>query len=101
MKPHDYRLCINQIARYAALHVMMDKAKRLFRRRDSYEPLSNDSDTETLRPSSPSATKSREFSWIEYGVFLLLGVAMLWAWYVTPFEAFSRLDITDAHQHIP
>lgn len=24
------------------------------------------------------------FSWLEYAVFMLLGVAMLWAWFVLP-----------------
>lgn len=62
----------------------MDKVRQVFRGRrpasTSYEPLNangsghNDDeldDTDSIRPKS---------SWIEYGIFLLLGVAMLWAW---------------------
>lgn len=30
------------------------------------------------------ALEDTPFSWIEYGVFLLLGVAMLWAWLDSP-----------------
>jgi hypothetical protein len=30
------------------------------------------------------------FSWTHYAVFMLLGVAMLWAWYVFPIDRGSR-----------
>jgi hypothetical protein len=29
------------------------------------------------------------FSWIYYSIFLLLGVAMLWAWYVKYFDTYN------------
>ncbi|KAL8637900.1 MAG: hypothetical protein Q9228_004887, partial [Teloschistes exilis] len=61
----------------------MDKVRQALqgRRRvsPSYEPLNADAhghhddeldDTDSHRPAS---------SWVEYGIFLLLGVAMLWA----------------------
>jgi equilibrative nucleoside transporter 1/2/3 len=39
----------------------------------------NDRDDETLT----SVREEAPFSWLEYSVFLLLGVAMLWAWYAS------------------
>lgn len=56
----------------------MDRLRRLWRTEQAYEPLESsiteaDQQTESSRPTP-------RFSWLEYGVFLLLGVAMLWAW---------------------
>ncbi|KAH8673703.1 nucleoside transporter-domain-containing protein [Xylariales sp. PMI_506] len=63
----------------------MDRLRSYFRRKEQgqeYAPL-NEAE-EPLFGDSPSARESREhqvpFSWIEYGIFALLGVAMLWAW---------------------
>ncbi|KAI1502289.1 nucleoside transporter-domain-containing protein [Biscogniauxia marginata] len=61
----------------------MDRVRSLFQKRDiseqEYQPLTEES------PSSDRASESHgdngvPFSWIEYGIFTLLGVAMLWAW---------------------
>ena len=41
----------------------------------AYEPVDHDEDPSILR-------RKPRFSRFEYGVFLLLGVSMLWAWYV-------------------
>ncbi|KAI4171085.1 MAG: hypothetical protein LQ343_004497 [Gyalolechia ehrenbergii] len=43
----------------------------------SYAPLGDgqDGDANTAKAPNPA------FSWLEYGIFLLLGVSMLWAWY--------------------
>lgn len=41
------------------------------------------SDGESIQPTS-------SFSWLEYSIFLLLGIAMLWAWYVFPFSSTHR-----------
>lgn len=41
----------------------------------AYEPVDPDEDPSILR-------RKPRFSRFEYGVFLLLGVSMLWAWYV-------------------
>ena len=30
-----------------------------------------------------ASVEENEFSWLNYTIFLLLGVAMLWAWYAT------------------
>lgn len=49
----------------------------------AYEPLLEDpaepGDAEVLTRDLDDVRKS-EFSWLVYGVFCLLGVAMLWAW---------------------
>lgn len=58
----------------------------------SYEPLTGDSEPGSLSDggvsyeqhgflsSSSSSFPRRRFSWVEYGVFTMLGIAMLWAW---------------------
>jgi equilibrative nucleoside transporter 1/2/3 len=81
----------------------IDKVRALFRKSDVgqvYEPLESDSGTidEDVRrpvifvPDSPHGLEAEQdkvddgepFSWFEYSIFLLLGIAMLWAWYVAP-----------------
>jgi equilibrative nucleoside transporter 1/2/3 len=47
---------------------------------DEYEPLTDD-DSLTLEGSI--CEEEAPFSWIEYSIFALIGVAMLWAWYVS------------------
>ena len=50
-----------------------DALKR--RQQPSYEPLDGGSDSQLIEsPHKP------RFSWLEYSIFLLLGVSMLWAW---------------------
>lgn len=60
----------------------MNRVKRIFQDEPAYEPIQDGqqevddaSDHEEIEDDSPP------FSWIEYSIFLLLGVAMLWAWY--------------------
>jgi equilibrative nucleoside transporter 1/2/3 len=76
----------------------LDRVRALFNKDNAqnYEPLSDAStlDDDVLRPVMFTAependdayqTKTDEgepFSWFEYSIFLLLGIAMLWAWYV-------------------
>lgn len=78
----------------------LDRVRALFNKDNAqnYEPLSDAStlDDDVLRPvmfvadpenDEAERTKTDEgelFSWFEYSIFLLLGVAMLWAWYVPP-----------------
>lgn len=56
---------------------------------EEYEPLTDDSSTlgeeegETYPDQAP-------FSWIEYSIFALIGVAMLWAWYVVDALTLNR-----------
>ncbi|ETI28568.1 hypothetical protein G647_01018 [Cladophialophora carrionii CBS 160.54] len=55
------------------------------RSRQEYQPVRGDTDAdrddESARDGSEAApTIEAPFSWVEYMIFLLLGVAMLWAW---------------------
>ncbi len=57
----------------------MDKARGLMRRHVSYEALEDVS-------TGPDGERhedrwTRRFSWIEYSIFMVLGIEMLWAWY--------------------
>jgi hypothetical protein len=47
-------------------------------RADEFDDDISISDAESIRATS-------RFSWLEYSIFLLLGIAMLWAWYVSCF----------------
>ncbi|KIV81035.1 hypothetical protein PV11_08488 [Exophiala sideris] len=60
----------------------MDWVKSLFRPRQEYEPLQNDADRDDTSMQDDTGDEEGEaaFSWAEYAIFLLLGIAMLWAW---------------------
>lgn len=62
----------------------MDRIRRTLKRRDSasYEPLHDEVEDDHERASS-----KRPFSRLEYSIFLVMGISMLWAWY----EASSTL----------
>ncbi|KAF2164664.1 hypothetical protein M409DRAFT_25058 [Zasmidium cellare ATCC 36951] len=54
----------------------MDRLRKLWRTEQPYEPLENgetEGETNFVR-------RKAGFQYIEYGIFLLLGVSMLWAW---------------------
>ncbi|CBX97517.1 hypothetical protein IAQ61_007073 [Plenodomus lingam] len=58
----------------------MERIRRIFERQDeavSYEPLEGGSERTNGEHIS---TEEQVFSWTDYSVFVLLGVAMLWAW---------------------
>ncbi|KAJ5745199.1 hypothetical protein N7520_010381 [Penicillium odoratum] len=57
----------------------MDRARRLISDSVAYEPLEDSVEDETNTEQSELQPRSR-FSRLEYGVFFLLGVTMLWAW---------------------
>ncbi|KAI7187869.1 nucleoside transporter family [Hortaea werneckii] len=57
---------------------MLDRLRKAWKGEQEYEPLAN-GNTEGGAPDQTSG-KQRAFSWIEYSIFLLLGVSMLWAW---------------------
>jgi equilibrative nucleoside transporter 1/2/3 len=61
----------------------MDRLRRVFGDTpdQAYEPLEGGSE----RPDGERIedTGAQQFSWTDYSVFLLLGIAMLWAWYVS------------------
>jgi hypothetical protein len=56
----------------------------LFRPRPDYEPLQNgaERDDDSVEDEVEEGTTETAFSWLEYAIFFLLGIAMLWAWYV-------------------
>lgn len=65
----------------------MDKVRALFRKPDAepeYARIDGEldlTDEDVLRPEiNPREQQQEPFSWLEYSIFLLLGVAMLWAW---------------------
>ncbi len=57
----------------------------LFRPRQDYEPLQNgtERDDDSAEDEVEGGTTETPFSWLEYAIFFLLGIAMLWAWYVS------------------
>lgn len=72
----------------------MDRIRSMFRPKPDYEPLlHNDTggDDESVQDGldvngdgdGDGTASESPFSWIEYMIFFLLGIAMLWAWYVT------------------
>ncbi|KAF2400728.1 hypothetical protein EJ06DRAFT_529839 [Trichodelitschia bisporula] len=74
----------------------MNHIREILRRRQSYEPIDAQGEAQPLRVEAldevgfqsgyrddedeQSLEPDEEFSWANYAVFLLLGVAMLWAW---------------------
>lgn len=65
---------------------LLRKARRSFLRSEeedgavdaSYQPLEGGS--EGLNGQPIEHPSQQEFSWIDYSIFMLLGIAMLWAW---------------------
>jgi len=69
----------------------MDRIWRRIAPRAAYEPLEDEEVNVNAREGRDALVTADEeaprqkiapFSWMAYSVFLLLGVAMLWAWYV-------------------
>lgn len=56
----------------------MDRLKKLWRGEQGYEPIENDSVEGHERDSG--ADKMHAFSYVDYSIFVLLGISMLWAW---------------------
>ena len=62
----------------------MDRLKDLFRSTPAYEPIGDpqqEDDSDSISEETQREVDGPAFSWVEYSIFLLLGVAMLWAWY--------------------
>jgi solute carrier family 29 (equilibrative nucleoside transporter), member 1/2/3 len=57
----------------------MDRLRKLFKREQQYEPL-EDGTAESNGDISLQVKRKPGFSYVEYGIFLLLGISMLWAW---------------------
>lgn len=60
-----------------SLKDMMARVQGWFRRSPSYQPLLEDSEGQD---EQHVAAHGSVFSWIDYLVFMLVGVSMLWAW---------------------
>ena len=59
----------------------MDRIKSLFRPVQSYEPLGESvGSLEAREDDRAEGQLKTRFSWVEYTVFFILGIAMLWAW---------------------
>lgn len=62
----------------------MDRLRKLLTPRESYQPISGiESDAVEGQSQLHENRPVSRFSRVEYGIFFLLGVSMLWAWYVT------------------
>ena len=63
----------------------MDRIRHTFKSKPTYAPINTeaqDDESESYGGSDESlAPEETAFSWIEYSIFTLLGVAMLWAWW--------------------
>lgn len=85
----------------------MDRFRRWISPRAEYEPLEHPpQDDEDHHLISSQTLSEPRFSRFEYGVFFLLGVSMLWAWYVLSNNGFPVLrwlfrSIRDADQIVP
>jgi equilibrative nucleoside transporter 1/2/3 len=57
---------------------------RPIRPSQEYERIDDDDDEEVRRPVLivPDKFGEEPFSWFEYSIFVMLGIAMLWAWYI-------------------
>lgn len=78
----------------------MDSLRRLLgkppARAQEYQPVADDGPPDSPGAGAGAGVNDRRgsydepaeeevpFSWLEYSIFALLGVAMLWAWYVVP-----------------
>ena len=62
----------------------MERIRNVLRRQrsrsPSYEPLNGESHSNGTHGDRHSDSPKVRFSWLEYSIFLLLGVSMLWAW---------------------
>lgn len=63
----------------------IDKVRALFKDTEAeqeYQPVESDPNDEYVRRPVLVIPDSIEepFSWFEYSIFILLGIAMLWAW---------------------
>ena len=61
----------------------MERIKAWLRREPEYEPLVDGGGTDAGEPERAdhdTTPRVQTFSWTEYAIFLLLGIAMLWAW---------------------
>lgn len=58
----------------------MERIRKLLRNEQEYDPIENGETHTDGGHTSTAARKAHGFNYVEYGIFLLLGVSMLWAW---------------------
>jgi equilibrative nucleoside transporter 1/2/3 len=58
----------------------MDRVQRLFMDRGAYEPLDDSAEVDASEDGHDQERAPPRFSRLEYSVFFLLGVSMLWVW---------------------
>lgn len=92
MPDHHQTKVTKDTKRADGMAAAMDRIRALFAPAkpapDEYAPLTDDDDSDTLEGSVYA--EEVPFSWIEYSIFALIGVAMLWAWCVRPASPFPR-----------
>lgn len=62
---------------------IMDRIRALLgqkQEREDYEPLAPDAEPMECSSLLQDGKEEVPFSWMEYSIFALLGMAMLWAW---------------------
>lgn len=66
---------------------LMERVKRAFKRTPSYEPLLQNGDANGNCEDAADGGEwddgregEKKFSGVDYAIFMLIGVAMLWAW---------------------
>jgi equilibrative nucleoside transporter 1/2/3 len=75
----------------------VERVRALFRQTrpsQEYERIEDDPNDEDVRRPVliiPDKLGGEPFSWFEYSIFVLLGIAMLWAWYVTTLCTFKAI----------
>lgn len=71
----------------------MDRLKDLFRSTPAYEAIRDqqqEDDSDSVSEETQREAEGPAFSWVEYSIFVLLGIAMLWAWYGHPTALVER-----------
>lgn len=64
----------------------MNRVKKFFEPSQAYTPVNDSTDRDDSDHEDETSSQTLEadheapFSWLEYSIFLLLGIAMLWAW---------------------
>ena len=80
----------------------VDRLRAIFRKSvddQEYEPLAGAED-DVRRPVLVVPDAAPRFSYAEYSVFLLLGIAMLWAWYAALLELGRGTNTNDMQEHV-
>ena len=82
--------------------MLRSRLQQLLSRQQSYKLVDDNEDEREpaeLDENLPiyEAGQDTEFSWLVYSIFLLMGVAMLWAWYVVAKSGILAVDILVAN----